>query len=225
MCIRDRVDIQYFTVAAVRSAEAGPDQGVQTPYHPPIKPVTDYAHHLSPAESAVVSRLFPDQNYARWGTREAAGWRPLLTVNPDLWTIFRWDFSAHKKKTVVGRGLLELTTHSVFTFKEAIYDFAMMRTVEILDGEPNWEKAAVTWDTLLAGKNEDDVINGQMVIDVYPAPGNGEQSFITLSEPVLQRLLDGATRGLVLRHLGSLSASFYGTEPGEQGPILHLNLR
>ena len=47
----------------------------------------------------------------------------------------------------------------------------------------------------------------------------------TISEPVLQRLLDGTTKGLAIRPLGAVVASFYSMEykGGKYAPVLHFN--
>jgi hypothetical protein len=42
--------------------------------------------------------------------------------------------------------------------------------------------------------------------------GDGAKTYFTISRPVLQRLLDGRTRGLALRPLGAMMASFYALE-------------
>jgi hypothetical protein len=56
-----------------------------------------------------------------------------------------------------------------------------------------------------------------MIIDVDVAEEQGAKTWITLSRPVLQRLLDGKTHGLALRPLGAINASFYATENQIEG--------
>ena len=49
---------------------------------------------------------------------------------------------------------------------------------------------------------------------------------VAFSRPVLQRMLDGKTRGLLLRPLGMINATFYAVEHagGAYGPRLYFNL-
>jgi hypothetical protein len=65
-----------------------------------------------------------------------------------------------------------------------------------------------------------------MIIDVKLSEEPGSKNFITISKPVLQRLLDGRTKGLLIRPLGALDASFYASENrmGNNGPKLHFNI-
>ncbi len=55
-------------------------------------------------------------------------------------------------------------------------------------------------------------------------PGN--KNYITISKPVLQRLIEGKTKGLLIRPLGALDASFYASEnQSGNSPKLHFNIR
>ena len=51
----------------------------------------------------------------------------------------------------------------------------------------------------------------------------GGKTYVVLPRPVLQRLLDGTTRGIALRPLGAINASFYASEnaPAGAAPTLH----
>ena len=46
--------------------------------------------------------------------------------------------------------------------------------------------------------------------DVTEEPGG--KNYITISQPVMQRLLDGTTKGLLLRPLGAIYALFFASE-------------
>jgi hypothetical protein len=74
--------------------------------------------------------------------------------------------------------------------------------------------------------NYSDVFNTQMVFDAELSDESGSKNFITISKPVLQRLLDGRTKGLLIRPLGAINASFYASENqmGNNGPKLHFNI-
>ena len=64
-----------------------------------------------------------------------------------------------------------------------------------------------------------------MIQDVDVASAPGGKTYVTLPRPVLQRLLDGTTKGVVLRPLGAINASFYSSEDAKPGvaPILHFS--
>ncbi len=96
-------------------------------------------------------------------------------------------------------------------------DFGGIRVAEILEGDPDWDQKSVTFETFTEGQRLDEVINPQMIIDVEVAEDTlpvqrGGKVLATLSRPVLQRLLDGRTKGIALKPLGAISASFYASE-------------
>ena len=108
----------------------------------------------------------------------------VLTVDATHHAILRFDFSGYAGKRVAGGGLLELTTHSVARI-------GLLRVVEVVDGAPSWE------------------LNPQMIIDWPANEAPGGKTLLTISQPVLQRLIDGRTHGIAITALGDISASFY----------------
>jgi hypothetical protein len=69
-----------------------------------------------------------------------------------------------------------------------------------------------------------------MVIDIEVSEGTlpvvpGAKVLATLSRPVLQRLLDGRTRGIALRSLGPIAANFYSSESAAAAPRLLFNVQ
>lgn len=65
-----------------------------------------------------------------------------------------------------------------------------------------------------------------MIYDIEMSEEQGGKNFITISRPVLQRMLEGKTKGLLIRPLGALDASFYDSENqmDNNGPKLHFNI-
>jgi hypothetical protein len=64
-----------------------------------------------------------------------------------------------------------------------------------------------------------------MIIDVNVTEGRGDKNLVTISNPVLQHMIDGRTLGLAIRPLGAVNASFY-TMENQSGKFcvkLHLN--
>lgn len=225
---RYRVDVDYLRVDLVDPAKAGPDLGGGLPYHPPV-PAPDAFHHaVRAAQTATIDRREPDANLRDWSAIEPDGTAtPILTVNGTQQVILRWDLQAFAGRKIAGSGgLLELTTHSVQRRAEHTKDFGMIRVVEILGGDPRWQRSNVTYESLLQGQSPEDVFNSQMIIDVDVADRRGERTLVTLSPAVLQRLIDGRTRGIGLIPLGSINAAFDPGIPGhpENAPTLRFNL-
>jgi hypothetical protein len=101
-----------------------------------------------------------------------------------------------------------------------------IRVVEILGGDPSWNASTVSANSLCRGEALHRVLNTQMIIDSPITEGDGGKSYLTISRPVLQRMVDGRTRGIALEPLGSISASFYASgEAGDgRGPRLRFDV-
>jgi len=221
-----RVDIDYFKVDIVAVTRAGPDHGDQVPYHPPVPDARLFRDTVRVAHDATVDLAHPDVNLNHWYVRDGATTKQLLAVNGTQYALLRFDFSAFAGRTVEGHGLLELTTQSVQRAAGEIEDFGLVRVVEILGGDPAWDQTTVTTESFLRGQPLEHVLNTQMIIDWPITEGDGAKTYFTISRPVLQRLIDGRTRGLALLPLGSIAAAFYAVEhdEGRPGARLYLNV-
>ncbi len=222
-----RVDVDYMKVDIVNTALAGPDKGVQVPYHPPIPDPNVFTEKVQVAQDCIIDVQYPNMNFNNWFAQENGEKVNLLTVSGTQFVIMRWDLSAFTGKKVAGLGLLELTTHSVQRNCDDIKDFGQIRIVEILSGEPNWKQETVTYNNLCRGQAIDDVFNSQMIIDTAVKEGRGSKTLITISKPVLGRMIEGRTLGLAIRPLGAINASFYSMENqgGKFSAILRFNLQ
>jgi hypothetical protein len=72
------------------------------------------------------------------------------------------------------------------------------------------------------------VICPQMIIDWPVTEGDGAKTYLTISRPALQRLIDGKTLGIAIRPLGAIETAFYGTdvESGKgKAPVLRVNVK
>ncbi|MDD5328312.1 MAG: hypothetical protein PHY02_10960 [Phycisphaerae bacterium] len=221
------VDVNYFRVDIVEAASAGSDKGVQLPYRPPIPDPNTFENVIKAAQDSMVDAEYPEINFNNWNTVDSTGKVNLLNVNGTQWVIMRWDLNAFAGKKVAGSGLLELTTWSMQKLSEEIKDFGQVRIVEILGGDPDWNQQSVTFDSLCNGQPIDEVFNSQMVIDIGVNQTPGGKTLITISNPVLQRMVDGRTLGLLIRPLGAINASFYSMEnqAGKFSPTLRFNLQ
>jgi len=228
------VDIDYYRADVVNIKQAGADKGEAVPYHPPIPDVNTFAFHLPVAHDCGLNLDFPDVNFNDWQEVTAEGNARVLTVNGNQWAILRWDFGRYKGEKVAQPGLMELTILSVAQGGNysAVYgedfgmEFGKIRIIEILSGNPEWNQENVTYHNFMQSKPYAAVFNTQMIYDADLSQTPDGKSFITISKPVMQRLLDGTTKGLLIRPLGAIDVSIYAVEDKTgQGAKLHFNLK
>jgi len=220
------VDIDYFKVDIVHMDFVGKDLGNPLPYRPPIPPLNTFREHVSVVQDAMIDLKYPDENFNNWQINDSGEKINLLATNSTQYIILRWDFSEFSEKQVTGSGLFELTTYSVQRSSDKRKDFGMIRISEIMNGDHDWEQNEVTNNTFRQGKPLNSVINTQMIIDIDVSKEQGSRNLITISQPVLQRLIKGKTLGLAICPLGPINASFYAMENDEQNfsAKLHFNV-
>jgi hypothetical protein len=225
------VDIDYYRADIVNVKEAGPDKGNLVPYHPPIPDIETFSNHLDVTHDCVINSDFPEVNFNDLHVKEKEGYVHVLTINANQWAILRWDFSKYKNAKTENTGLLELTTQSVHLGGNYIkaygedfgMEFGKVRVIEILGGDPQWDQNTVTFNSLTEGKKYSVVFNTQMIYDFDVNEEPGGKNYITISKPVLQRLLNGTTKGLLFRPLGAIDVSFYASENQNESNIAKLH--
>jgi hypothetical protein len=228
-------DLDYYRADIVNVKLAGPDKGEPLVYHPPIPDISTFSNHLLIAQDGLINSDFPDVNFGNWYVQESEGKARILTVNANQWAILRWDFEKYKNLKIDGAGILELVTQSVSLGgnyadaygKDLGEEFGKVRVIEIMGGDPFWDQKKVTYNNFMMGYAYSDVFNTQMICDVELSKKQGDKNFITISRPVMQRLLDGTTKGILIRPLGALDASFYDSEnlPDINGAKLHFTVK
>jgi hypothetical protein len=180
----------------------------------------------------VINSDFPQVNFNDWHVETPQGTARILTVDANQWIVLRWDFAQLRGLKAAGAGVLELTTASLpigGKYIEALgqdfgEEFGKIHVIEILGGDPAWDQQTVTYDSLLRGGKYQDVFNTQMTIDLELAEKPRQKSYFTLPRPVMQRLLDGTTKGILIRPLGALAGSVYASENKDgNGPKLHFS--
>jgi hypothetical protein len=209
---RYRVDVDYIRVDVVEAAKAGPDLGPPIPYHPPVADPASFGRVLAVAADMTVDLAAPGVNLDDWTVSDPGGKAAVITAGGTRIALLRWDFGPFAGRKAAGPGLLELTTRAVEVPARELPDFGLLRVVEVLGGEPGWDERTATWSSLSRGEPLDRVLNPQMIIDGPVTAGDGGKTFLTIPVPVLQRLIDGRTRGLALTPLGAINASFYARE-------------
>lgn len=221
------VDVDYVRADAVDVPSGPPDVGGPIVYHPPpahVDPAA-FGQHLDAAQSAIVDERFPSVSFASWHEAAGADSIRLLNVSGSRYAILRWDLRPFAGRTVAGNAVLELTTRSLQLGPNDPEEFGQVRVTEILGGDPSWDHGTVTLDRLLGGRPFDEVVNPQMLSDYRVVRQPGAVTRIAFSRAAMQRLLDGRTRGLLIRALGPIDASFYvGDRPDRPAPRLHFDL-
>jgi hypothetical protein len=209
---RYRVDVDYFRVDVIEGSKAGPDLGPPIPYHPPVADPAAFARALPAAADLTVDLAEPNVNLNDWTVTDAGGEAAVIAVGGTRLALLRWDFGRLAGAKVAGPGLLELTTRTLGRPAADRPDFALLRVVETIGGEPGWDERTATWTGIARGAPRETVLDPQMIIDWPVTPGDGGKTYLTIPAVVLQRLLDGKTLGLALTPLGSLEATFYSRE-------------
>jgi hypothetical protein len=221
-----RLDIDYFKVDIVNVDSVGPDKGVQVPYRPPIPSLNTFTNHIPIIQDAIIDTEYPEMNFNNWYAQDNSEEVKLLNVSGTQIVILRWDLTKFSGKHVNESGLLELTTYSLQRSSDYQKDFGMVRVTEIIGGDSKWKQEEVTYNKFCHGQPLNSVLNSQMIIDIKVNEKKGSTNLITISQPVLQRILDGKTLGLAIRPLGAVNASFYSMENEESkfAAKLHFNL-
>ena len=224
------LDVDYFRAEVVSVKNAKPDVGEPLVYHPPIPSLETFKHHVKVTQDATINSAFPLVNFNNWKSDNAR----VLTVSAGQYPLLRWDLQRFRGQQANGAGVLELTTQSVQKGGDYIgalgedfgIEFDKVRVFEIFGGDENWQQNTVTFASFTQGKDLQSTINGQMIFDTDVAQANGK-TLVTIPRPVLQRILEGTTRGLLLQPLGALEASFYDSEHGDgsEAPKLHFSTR
>ncbi|WP_438863845.1 hypothetical protein [Neptunicella sp.] len=222
------LDVDYYRAEVVKVKNAKPDVGEPLVYHPPIPALETFKHHVNVAHDATINSAFPLVNFNNWTSDNER----VLTVSAGQYPVLRWDLQRFRGQKATGPGVLELTTQSVQKGGDYIgalgedfgIEFDKVRVFEILGGDENWQQNSVTFASFTRGKDLQSTINGQMIFDTDVAQAKGK-TLVTISRPVMQRILDGTTRGLLLQPLGALEVSFYDSEQGDgsQAAKLHFN--
>jgi hypothetical protein len=221
-----RVDLDYVKVDIVDVATAPPDEGAVVPYHPPVADPKGFALDVPVAHDSTIDLESQDVNLNDWREKDGARKIRLLAVDGTHEAILRWDLSAFAGRKVDGSGLLALVTRSVERKEQEVKDFGLVRVGEIVGGDPRWDQATVTTDSLRHYQPLERVLNPQPIIDWPVAEGDGATTYFTVSRPVLQRLVDGKTLGIAVKPLGAIHAAFYALEDegGKRAARLLLNL-
>jgi hypothetical protein len=223
-----QLDIDYIKVDVVNVGNVGPDKGEAVPYHPPVADYKKFHQVVPVAQDSMIDLENTEVNLNDWQAQDGTGKVVnVLTVDGSHYVILRWDLRGFGGSKVADHGLLELTTWALQLKAHALKDFGLVRVVEILGGDPNWDQRTVTTDSFCHYERLDRVLNTQMIIDWPITAGDGGKTYLTIGKPVLQRMIDGKTLGIAIKPLGAISASFYSmeNEVGKNAARLYFDLQ
>ena len=223
-----QLDIDYIKVDVVNVGNVGPDKGEAVPYHPPVADYKKFHQVVPVAQDSMIDLENTEVNLNDWQAQDGTGKAVnVLTVDGSHYVILRWDLRGFGGSKVADHGLLELTTWALQLKAHALKDFGLVRVVEILGGDPNWDQRTVTTDSFCHYERLDRVLNTQMIIDWPITAGDGGKTYLTIGKPVLQRMIDGKTLGIAIKPLGAISASFYSmeNEAGKNAARLYFDLQ
>lgn len=217
------LEVDYIKADVVSVTEELPQYGLPIIYRPPLQDSGDFKEQLKVQKSATIDNAYTDNNFHTLVSETDDNTR-VISVNNTSIIIMSWDFLAVKDKTLEGSGQLEIYTHSLTRLHDSPKDFGEIRVHEIMDGKINWEQESITHNKFFRGKNLEKVINAQTTIDTKVNPEKGGATRITISKPVMERLISGYTQGLAILPLGYIVVHFYSVEDLTKAPVLYFNL-
>lgn len=208
-----KIDIDYFKVDVVAMKETQADLGEPIPYWPPLADPAGFSHSLKVSDDAIIHLKYPEVNMNTW--QDATNNENIITVNDQQWILLKFDFSQVKGKRMADAGQLALFTYNVQKSTSDIEEFNKIRITEIIDGA-DWQEETVNLEKLLNNQPVSQVINSQMIVDAEVNTQKGSATMVTISRPVMQRLMDGTSKGIAITTLGGINASFYSHEANEK---------
>jgi hypothetical protein len=218
-------EIAYVKASVVEKPD---DLGNPLPYRPALP--THFDNTLTVAQDAVIDSAYPWANLKDWtelNPDEGTLGVHVNAISGSQITLLKFDFSNVRGKKADGWGTLELTTTTAAWAPTDLEEFGYLRAVEIKNTAPDFRRDAVTWDSFFVGRPVLDVLNGQLFFDSRPAVQRNGKTVIEINPAVMQRLIDGTTKGIALYGQGALNFSFASSQaPGEGArPTLRFNTK
>lgn len=217
-----QLDVDYMKVYIVDTRTVEPDKGRAVRYRPPLADPSYFEISRKVAEDVSIDSSFPQMKLDEW----LEGGDKALPVDATKTVLLKWDFADLQDKKVKGEGQLEIYTYRLGRLKENPKDFGEVRICEIIAGDKAWQQEEVTYQSLLQSQSYHEVINEQTTVDTPLAGERGGKVVVTLSQAVLQRLLEGSTSGLAVRSLGLIDAALMdaSTEEGRYAARIRMNV-
>lgn len=219
------LQVDYIKVDIIKPGQKVQEKGLPLMYRPPLADESTFRIERKVAADVSIDRQFSSLNLSGWTAGAHTG-EPVLMVDGNKFILLRWDFPDLKGKKVTGAGQLEFYTHSLYQLSEKQKDFGEVRICELIGANPDWQESNITYESLFQTNPPAAVINEQTIVDTAIMPAKGSKTRVTISQPVLQRLIDGTTKGLAILPLGLISATLMDSKPenGRFAATLRLNV-
>lgn len=208
--------IDYIKVDVVDVNNKLPQYGLPLVYRPEILPIDHFSESIRTQTSTTLDQNYPTLSLATLQGGEAG--QQLVMVDNAKITLLSWDFSKYKNAELSEAGQLELTTFSSVELKNSPKDFGEIRICEVF-GEKAIDSEEITYE---AFHKVGYTINSQTVIDSKVEQTKFGKTRVTISKPVMERLISGQTKGLAILPLGLINTGFYGDD-SEHPPKLYFN--
>jgi len=200
-----KLTIDYIKVDIVEKENDLPQYGLPLIYRPQIPPVDYYTNSLNANFSSTVDKLYPNLDLSTLTGGEEND--QLILVDNTKLALLSWDFDQYKDVKIEEAGLLELTTFSGVILKDNPKDFGEIRVCEVFGGNAINDKE-ISYNALKENGFE---INAQTTIDYKIDQARDGKTLLTISKPVLDRLVSGKTKALAILPLGLINAAFFGS--------------
>ncbi len=217
--------IDYIKVDLVKIGEEYEQFGLPLIYRPPVKDASYYSEEIIPDKNAIIDASFADESLHPWLDENVIDKFPVLQIDQSKTILLKWDFSKYKGKQIAEAGQLEITTNSIYRRKDSPKDFGELRFSEILSAADEWNEETVTYNGFTGNKKFHEVIVSQCIIDSKVNYEKNGKTIVTISKPVLQRLIDGKSAGIAILPLGLISATFYDRNTTDFAPRLRFNIK
>lgn len=216
--------VDYIKVDLVKVDEKQEQYGEPLVYRPVLKDATSYKNEVVPSGNASIDAMFPDEVLSMWKDETSEKTTSVVQVDQSKTILLKWDLSEFKGKKVTEAGQLEISTDALFRKEKSPKDFGEIRLSEILGVVEDWDGKTVTYNSFLGDNEFEEVVVSQCIADTKVSSEKGGKTIISISKPVLQRLIDGESNGIAIKPLGLISASFYDNQHPELAPKLRFTI-
>ncbi len=213
--------IDYIQVDLVNINDNHIQHGLPLEYHEVLKS-SSYQEEII-ANTNLIDKSFPDEVITPWLTVDGNDSISVLQVDQSKIILLNWDLTKFKGKHVKGTGQLELSTQALLRRKDSPKDFGMIRLCEIMNTNTNWKNDSLTYNRFKGNRELHKLIVSQCIVDSKVQPVKEGKTIVNISQPVLQRLIDGRTNGIAILPLGLISAAFFDSSNGQLAPVLRFN--
>ena len=215
--------IDYIQVDLVNVNDEHIQHGLPLEYHEVLKS-SSYQEEII-ANTNLIDKSFPDEVLTPWLAVDGNDSTSVLQLDQSKIILLHWDLEKFKGKRVNGTGQLELSTMAVFQRKDNPKDFGIIRFSEIINTNKKWANdKTLTYNSFKGNREIHDVIVSQCIVDSKVQTFKEGKTIVNISQPVLQRLIDGRTNGIAILPLGLISAAFFDNTNGQLAPVLRFNL-